>query len=65
MFWGVNSACGRSMVDGHGKLRKKGKGATEMVSAFTDESRGLGLPLSADELRAVKSHRQKIDTFEG
>jgi hypothetical protein len=50
------SACVWS-VDGHGKLRKKGKGATEMVSAFTVESRGLGLPLSADELRAVNEKR--------
>eukprot|EP01047_Picozoa_sp_COSAG01_P060206 COSAG01_NODE_7345_length_3242_cov_6.925867_1_plen_476_part_10 len=45
-------------VDEHGKLRKKGKGQTEMVSAFTDQTRGLALPLSATELQQVNDLRR-------
>ncbi|CAM9311287.1 unnamed protein product, partial [Hapterophycus canaliculatus] len=34
-------------------LRKKSEGPGEMVSAFQDEKRGFGLPLSADDLACV------------
>ncbi|CAM9642953.1 unnamed protein product, partial [Sphacelaria rigidula] len=40
-------------------LRKKSEGPGEMVSAFQDEKRGFGLPLSADELARVNERRQR------
>lgn len=39
-------------------LRKKTEGAGEMVSAFQDEKRGFGLPLSVGELATVNSNRE-------
>ena len=40
-------------------LRKKSDGPGEMVSAFQDEKRGFGLPLSPDELARVNENRQR------
>ena len=39
-------------------LRKKSEGPGEMVSAFQDEKRGFGLPLTADELARVNEKRK-------
>ena len=38
-------------------MRKKTDGAGEMVSAFVDENRGFGLPLSPAELEKVNAWR--------
>ena len=40
-------------------LRKKSEGPGEMVSAFQDEIRGFGLPLSEEDLAKVNAFRQK------
>ena len=40
-------------------LRKKSEGPGEMVSAFQDEKRGFGFPLSADELARVNERHQR------
>ena len=39
-------------------LRKKSEGPGEMVSAFQDDKRGFGLPLTADELARVNEKRK-------
>ncbi|CAM9852217.1 unnamed protein product [Sphacelaria rigidula] len=39
--------------------RKKTEGPAEMVSAFQDETRGFGLPLSQDELDRVTKFREE------
>ena len=39
-------------------LRKKSEGPGEMVSAFQDETRGFGLPLSVEELARVNDTRR-------
>ena len=38
-------------------MRKKSSGVGEMVSAFTDEVRGLGIPLTDEELAKVNAWR--------
>ena len=40
-------------------LRKKSEGPGEMFSAFQDEKRGFGIPLSADELARVNEARRQ------
>ena len=47
------------VIRGARGLRKKTDGPGEMVSAFQDEERGFGLPLSEDELTAVNEFRQR------
>jgi hypothetical protein len=45
-------------VDDNGKLRKKGKGEAEMVSAFTDSVKGFGLKMTEAELQQVNVFRE-------
>ena len=40
-------------------LRKKTEGPGEMVSAFQDEQRGFGIPLSANDLVTVNALRSR------
>ncbi|CAM9359628.1 unnamed protein product [Sphacelaria rigidula] len=40
-------------------LRKKTEGPGEMISAFQDERRGFGLPVSTDELQRVNHFRHE------
>ena len=44
-------------IKGFQALRKKSDGPGEMVSAFQDEIRGFGFPMSDDELAAVNTFR--------
>ena len=46
------------VINGVRGLRKKSEGPGEMVSAFQDEKRGFGLPLSEDELARVNEFRE-------
>ena len=41
-------------------LRKKTEGPGGMVSAFQDEKRGFGLPLSEEEIARVNANRQRV-----
>jgi len=43
-------------VHGEAPLRKKGDGGGIMVSAFVDEERGFGFPMTAEELSIVNAH---------
>lgn len=52
------------VIQGVRGLRKKTEGPGEMVSAFQDERRGFGLPLSEEELKRVNLHRQELGRSE-
>ncbi len=43
-------------VNGEAPLQKKGDGSGVMVSAFVDEERGFGFPVTQDELDQINSH---------
>lgn len=45
------------MIGGVRGVRKKTEGPGEMMSAFQDEQRGFGIPLSADDLVTVNALR--------
>eukprot|EP00733_Pompholyxophrys_punicea_P000302 Pompholyxophrys_punicea_v1_NODE_71_length_3757_cov_5.265460.p2 type:complete len:174 gc:universal NODE_71_length_3757_cov_5.265460:1454-1975(+) len=45
-------------VDGLKTLRKKCEGPGMMVSAFQDEIRGFGFPMSPEELKTFNEHRK-------
>ncbi|CAM9804140.1 unnamed protein product [Sphacelaria rigidula] len=47
------------VIQGVRGLRKKTEGAGEMISAFQDETRGFGLPLTKDELERVNKFREE------
>ncbi|CAM9286210.1 unnamed protein product [Sphacelaria rigidula] len=47
------------VIQGVRDLRKKTEGAGEMISAFQDEMRGLGLSLTKDELERVNKFREE------
>ena len=48
---------GEWVICGVSTMRKKSSGVGEMVSAFTDEVRGLGIPLTDEELAKVNAWR--------
>ena len=45
-------------IDNIGQLRKKSDGAGLMVSAFVDEIRGFGFPMTSDQLLQVNQYRE-------
>ncbi|CAM9757798.1 unnamed protein product [Sphacelaria rigidula] len=47
------------VIQGVRGLRKKTEGAGDMISAFQDETRGFGLPLTKDELERVNKFREE------
>jgi hypothetical protein len=46
-------------LDGVRGLRKKGDGPGEMISAYTDDFLGFGLPLTPDQLLSLNAWRQR------
>lgn len=48
-------------VDGQRRKHKKGDGTGVMVSAFVDEERGFGFPLTDEEIEIINSHPSRTD----